>query len=100
MFFIKLLLFFVSSIGINAGKKRSWGKAKGINAGDGEIKVEIYDGKWVTYCYVDLLKLVMVSYLYDIVGAKTWAFALGLKSNFLITMRLRRRKYGKRPRNR
>ncbi|KAK9987047.1 hypothetical protein SO802_031998 [Lithocarpus litseifolius] len=32
-------------IGTNAGKKRGRGKAKGINAGDGEIEVEIYDGK-------------------------------------------------------
>ena len=35
-----------------------------------------------------------------IVGAKTWAFALGLKSHSLIIMRLRRRKHGERPRNR
>ena len=62
MFFIKLLLLFVLLIGTNVGKeKRGWGKAKGINAEDGEIKVEIYDGKWVTYCYVGLLKLIMVS---------------------------------------
>ncbi|KAL0010507.1 hypothetical protein SO802_005615 [Lithocarpus litseifolius] len=32
-------------ISTNAGKKRGRGKAKGINAGDGEIEVEIYDGK-------------------------------------------------------
>ena len=44
---IFLLLFFLS-IGTNVGKKRGWGKAKGINAGNGEIEVEIYDGKWVT----------------------------------------------------
>ncbi|KAK9987879.1 hypothetical protein SO802_028118 [Lithocarpus litseifolius] len=35
-------------IGTNAGKKRGRGKAKGINAGDGEIEVEIYDGKIIT----------------------------------------------------
>nr|POE60475.1 hypothetical protein CFP56_49153 [Quercus suber] len=35
-------------IATNAGKKRGRGKAKGINAGDGEIKVEIYDGKIIT----------------------------------------------------
>ncbi|KAL0002288.1 hypothetical protein SO802_016069 [Lithocarpus litseifolius] len=35
-------------IGTNAGKKRGQGKAKGINAGDGEIEVEIYDGKIIT----------------------------------------------------
>ena len=46
MFFIKFLLLFVLSIGTNVGsKKRGRGKAKGINAGDGEIEVEIYDGK-------------------------------------------------------
>ncbi|KAL0011767.1 hypothetical protein SO802_006875 [Lithocarpus litseifolius] len=32
-------------IGTSAGKKKGRGKAKGINAGDGEIEVEIYDGK-------------------------------------------------------
>ncbi|XP_075648600.1 uncharacterized protein LOC142619395 [Castanea sativa] len=35
-------------IGTNVGKKRGRGKAKGINAGDGEIEVEIYDGKIIT----------------------------------------------------
>ena len=45
MFFIKFLLLFVLSIGTNVGKKRDQGKAKGINAGDGEIEVEIYDVK-------------------------------------------------------
>ena len=60
-FFIKFLLLFVLSRGTNAGKKRGRRKAKGINAEDGEIEVEIYDGKWVTYCYVGLLKLIMVS---------------------------------------
>ena len=35
-----------------------------------------------------------------LVGAKMWAFALGLKSHFLITMRPRREKHGKMPRNR
>ncbi|KAK9989296.1 hypothetical protein SO802_029535 [Lithocarpus litseifolius] len=34
--------------GTNAGKKRSRGKAKGINARNGEIEVEIYDGKIIT----------------------------------------------------
>ena len=58
---IKDILPYVLPIGTNAGKKRGRGKAKGINAGDGEIEVEIYDGKRVTYCYVDLLKLIMVS---------------------------------------
>nr|POE90878.1 hypothetical protein CFP56_26524 [Quercus suber] len=32
-------------IGTNAGKKRGRGKAKGINAKDGQIEAEIYDGK-------------------------------------------------------
>ena len=45
MFFIKFLLLFVLSIGTNTGKKRVRGKVKGINAGDGEIEVEIYDGQ-------------------------------------------------------
>ncbi|KAL0017281.1 hypothetical protein SO802_004350 [Lithocarpus litseifolius] len=35
-------------MGTNAGKKRGQGKAKGIKAGDGEIEVEIYDGKIIT----------------------------------------------------
>nr|POF09099.1 hypothetical protein CFP56_33049 [Quercus suber] len=34
--------------GTSAVKKRDRGKAKGINAGDGEIEVEIYDGKIIT----------------------------------------------------
>ncbi|XP_065618133.1 uncharacterized protein LOC112025790 isoform X2 [Quercus suber] len=34
--------------GTSAVKKRGRGKAKGINAGDGEIEVEIYDGKIIT----------------------------------------------------
>ena len=33
----------------------------------------------------------------NVVGAKTWAFALGLKSHSLIIMRPRRRKHGKGP---
>ena len=45
MFFIKILLFFVLSIGTNVGKKKGQGKTKGINTGDGEIEVEIYDGQ-------------------------------------------------------
>ena len=44
-FFIKFSLLFVLSIGTSAVKKRGRGKAKDINAGDGEIEVEIYDGK-------------------------------------------------------
>ncbi|KAF3976312.1 hypothetical protein CMV_000487 [Castanea mollissima] len=32
-------------IGTNAGKKKGRRKAKGINVGDDEIEVEIYDGK-------------------------------------------------------
>nr|POE98667.1 hypothetical protein CFP56_67957 [Quercus suber] len=34
--------------GTSAVKKRGQGKAKGINAGDGEKQVEIYDGKIIT----------------------------------------------------
>ena len=45
MCFIKFLLLFILSIGTKAGQKRGRGKAKGINARDGEIEVEIYDGK-------------------------------------------------------
>ena len=61
MFFINFLLLFVSSMDPNARKKRGRGKAKRINARDGEIEVEIYDGKRVTYCYIGLLKSIMVS---------------------------------------
>ena len=51
------------------------------------------------------LKILNSKYIFEIlenisVGAKTWAFALGLKSHSLIIMRPRRRKHGKRPRNR
>ncbi|KAL4644831.1 hypothetical protein ACB092_02G192100 [Castanea dentata] len=45
---LKLMKEHISKVRTNAGKKRGRGKAKGINAGDDEIEVEIYDGKIIT----------------------------------------------------